>query len=197
MKERTTSLRPRARSGVVDALGFAWAHPVPVAGATLLTAGARFLQAGWSDALPTGASLALELVVLAGRVGLVLIALGEGHLGRGIQAVRGALAQPERAGEAWVARLVEQARRRWRPLAGDAAALLVIVVLLNGLIDDLAGFAPVLAWVSALVDTREAAPSATVLLLKNGTVIPLVILVQVRVVMLLAGAARPVAGAGA
>lgn len=174
---------PSALAGVVR---FVCAHPVPVSVTCLTAAGGRFAQAAWAEMLPSGASLALELVVAAARVALVLVVIGEGGIRCGMTAVRDFFARAERDHAAWFTRVAEQARVRWKQLVLEFVVFLALAILLNVVNGQLAALPAVVAWTSPLVDSPESARSANVLFLKNLSVIPLALLFQVRLVVLLA-----------
>jgi hypothetical protein len=172
-------MRAREPLALTTALrSVAWSLPV-FGGLCLAVAALRFLQAA-SSWWQTGVlALFAEILVLMGRLGLVLAAVGNGSLGAGVRAIRGFFRQPRSATDARFAQIRPRLREHGRSLVFDLLLFVALAIVGNLLIGALASTSLVIEWASMAGATPDQAANGVTLLLKNLTVIPLTILFQV------------------
>jgi hypothetical protein len=160
-------------------LRFCFANAIAIIGLGLLSAIGRAIQVGWEGSITLPLYLLLEVIIEGSRLGILLVAIGDGSLSAGIATIRriGTMSEQER--ETNAEPMVTTFKNNWIDVAVSFVIFGIFVYLIpNIVISRIADTESVLRVVQTLglqgLDD-ESLRMVIVFFLKNSTIIPFTI----------------------
>jgi hypothetical protein len=145
---------------------------------SLIASVGRLLQVGWEASLPPAGSAFLELLVGGARVAVFLLAVGNGKVGKGIEALRTIFRIPKDERDAAVLLMWRNAKGHWTAILRDITLFGIAAVVINvgiGVIAEGRTASSLLIGLGISNADGETMQNAATLFMKNLTVIPLTI----------------------
>lgn len=174
-----------SQSAFTYTFSFFLRHAPVILSVSLIVAISRVIQVGWEDYLPVVVFVILEIVVLAARVAIALIAIGEGALGPGLKKVRTIVRLSEAEKSAAFARMGQTIKEQWRAVLRDILLFGLTAITINYVIGEVSQTRTVYSLMTSWGvpgSNEDSVQAAATLFMKNLTVIPLTIVFQYGIV---------------
>lgn len=174
-----------SQSAFTYTFSFFLRHAPVILSVSLIVAISRVIQVGWEDYLPVVVFVILEIVVLAARVAIALIAIGEGALGPGLKKVRTIVRLSEAEKSAAFARMGQTIKEQWRAVLRDILLFGLTAIAINYVIGEVSQTRTVYSLMTSWGvpgSNEDSVQAAATLFMKNLTVIPLTIVFQYGIV---------------
>jgi len=174
-----------SQSAFTYTFSFFLRHAPVILSVSLIVAISRVIQVGWEGYLPVVVFVILEIVVLAARVAIALIAIGEGALGPGLKKVRTIVRLPEAEKSAAFARMGQTIKEQWRAVLRDILLFGLTAITINYVIGEVSQTRTVYSLMTSWGvpgSNEDSVQAAATLFMKNLTVIPLTIVFQYGIV---------------
>jgi len=174
-----------SQSAFTYTFSFFLRHAPVILSVSLIVAISRVIQVGWEGYLPVVVFVILEIVVLAARVAIALIAIGEGALGPGLKKVRTIVRLSEAEKSAAFARMGQTIKEQWRAVLRDILLFGLTAIAINYVIGEVSQTRTVYSLMTSWGvpgSNEDSVQAAATLFMKNLTVIPLTIVFQYGIV---------------